>query len=989
MADFMPPAPIADFLDARKISTVNVRFGNIAEGALEVRTAAKGDYRIKKQPLALAHPAFARVAEFAPGLAPALFVAVQGQKITGEVGLAAGEKFEKIAHFIQKTPELLGLAGFTIGSLPTATNTLDGGSLHFGLAGVPVKLGSAFSGTVTFDVIDSTVTFDGNAAVAVKGLANGSLELKRAADGSITGKAAVALTLPKNFSGSVDVAWDGATVSGVGKVGYKGEKFSGDVTLMLMEKTQALQLAQAKSAPQGAAPKPAAAGAKQPAKIEYVVFGEGDLAFSFTDWLNGTAHVIVDPKGNVTVIGEIKPQKEFLLFAQKDYDKQLFKVEARATYGLPVVGDVFIFANASMNLFASLGPAKFYNIVIDGTYSTDPAVAKNFSIRGSLNISAVAGARLRAEAGVGVEILSHDIKAGAGINGTAGVKAYAEATPIIGYREKGAEGQDLKGEWFIRGDLEVAAQPFLGLSGDLFVELETPWWSPLSDHKWTWPLFGKEWPLGGTMGMLVSVDYVFGSGQWPKFDFKPVEFDSAKFLTSMYDDKAQSGTGKEIEQKGSWAEKNSAAAQPPPKSSPPGNAKPGKSPAPAPAKSKKVSGSKSGKPADPSARTKEGKSVKELQERAQKRGKGPAGKEAGKGAKSEPGKKDQTKEPQDDVITKQLTLNGIGHTLEVEAHAGRAHVYLASHRQDLATKLNAEAEAWSQVNDEGVRNAAQQLVARLGKVKEREQALAKIYADTADDKLRHALAVAGVNEIAQMLVGIAAEFGITFEDEAVLHASAYHPSGLSLGRATRVYADPLTIESLRPRQAQAQFAPGGSLNFPGRNTYAAGHLLADTFGGSNDPANLALMSRGTNGKFSSIEAKIRNALRGTKKLQEPRTVLRYEIASEFEGDPAGQLEAWMQARYGSKLPGAKFAGVGAVILAMVAGQKWDRDAIAHYLGVSRNDLLPYDDAIKAKTARLYLPTGFTISITVRAGRGVSLEGGPIANHIGAPFSSGG
>ena len=63
----------------------------------------------------------------------------------------------------------------------------------------------------------------------------------------------------------------------------------------------------------------------------------------------------------------------------------------------------------------------------------------------------------------------------------AGIKGYGEATPTIGYREPANPGEDRKGEFFIRGDLEIAAQPFLGLSGDVFVEIDAPWWSPVPD----------------------------------------------------------------------------------------------------------------------------------------------------------------------------------------------------------------------------------------------------------------------------------------------------------------------------------------------------------------------------------------------------------------------------------------------------------------------------------------------------------------------------
>ncbi|MBI1762148.1 MAG: hypothetical protein HYR56_12015 [Acidobacteria bacterium] len=630
LAEFKPLGPLAEVLEQNKTSTINARFGNLAQGPIEVEQTAKGKYRIKKQPLPLTHPALARVTEFAPGLTPALVVSASNGKITGEVALLSGKKIQAFAPQLSKAPELLGLAGFTINSLPTLTNKLENGNLLFGLKGVKFALGAAFAGTFNFEVSNADVVFSGNAAVAVKGLANGALDLQRAANGAITGKATIGLVLPKSFTGNVEVAWDGVAITGLGKVGYRGEKFSGEVTLQLMEKNQAQQLAAAKKAPEAAAPKANANAAKKPAKLDYVVFGEGDLSFSFTTWLSGTAHVIVDPKGNVTVIGKITPQKEFILFEQKDYVKQLFKLEARASYGIPVVGSIGIFGNLSMDLFAKLGPAKFYNIVVEGTYSTDPTVAKDFAIRGSLNISAAAGARLRAEIGAVLTILAHDIKAGAGINAIAGVKAYAEATPIIGYREKAAEGEDKKGEWFIRGDLEVAAQPFLGLSGDLFVEIDAPWWSPVPDKKWTWPLFNKEWPLGSTLGMLVSVDYVFGSGQYPKFDFKPVQFDADKFTTNLYEDKAKSGSGKEVEQKGKWAEKNSAAADPPAKTSPQGNAAKGKAAALPSAKTPRLAGKKGDQNVDPNAKTKGGKLVKQHQEEALKKGKKPPPGEAAK-----------------------------------------------------------------------------------------------------------------------------------------------------------------------------------------------------------------------------------------------------------------------------------------------------------------------------------------------------------------------
>ncbi len=655
-----PPEPIATAIAAggKKGEEVPVRFGSLAEGKMTIQRE-KDKYKAKRQPLALSHPLFREFA--AQGLNARLFLWIDDGEIKGRVGL---EGKEVIADVLKESPQLLGLAGFDLSRLPRLVNTVEEGKLKFGAQGIGVTLGGAFSGAITIIAEDTAITFEGNVTVSAIGVEKGALNLNRSTEGIITGSVTVALKLTENFSGGIDVAWDGRAITGEGKVGYQGEKLSGQIILRLMEKGQAEQLARDKKAPPEAAAKeggsaeaPAAREKGKPKHVNYVVFGEGDLTFVFNEWLNGTAHVIVDQKGNVTIIGKITPQKEFLIFDQKDYIKPLFKVEVQASYGIPVVGNIFIFAAVGMDAFAKLGPAKFYNIVVDGTYSTDPEKNKDFSIRGSLNISAAAGVRLRADAGVGFTILKHKIKAGAGINGIAGIRGYAEATPIIGYREKAKEGEDKKGEFFIRGELEIAAQPFLGLSGDLYVELDSPWWSPAPDKRWPFPLGDKEWPIGGSFGIGASVDYVFGSNQLPSVEFKPVDFSPEKFMTDLYNDKAKPKSAELEDQKGKWNEKNSPAAEAPAQPEGKGNATPGKLGAePAARPTVKPGGpTQPSEEADPNARTAEGKTVKELQDEATKAGKKPAGKEVAKGAgKEEPAEKDKVELEHDEELRKGL-----------------------------------------------------------------------------------------------------------------------------------------------------------------------------------------------------------------------------------------------------------------------------------------------------------------------------------------------
>ena len=75
-----------------------------------------------------------------------------------------------------------------------------------------------------------------------------------------------------------------------------------------MEKSKARELEQQKKAPGKAEQKKSPN--KKSQKEEYAIFGEGDLTFSFTDWLTGTAHVIIDSRGHLTIIGKITPQKK-------------------------------------------------------------------------------------------------------------------------------------------------------------------------------------------------------------------------------------------------------------------------------------------------------------------------------------------------------------------------------------------------------------------------------------------------------------------------------------------------------------------------------------------------------------------------------------------------------------------------------------------------------------------------------------------------------
>ncbi len=550
MAAFKPAPEIETLFGASGKADVPVYLGNLAQGSIEVEKQGTEYKTPKKQAIPIVLPALEPLR--AAKVNPVLAVNITKSTVTGylTIGTKDGPAGDAAALMkeIKAHSREFGWAGINVGDLPNITSELKDGSLLFQVSDFPFKLGGFIDGKATFGLENEKVTFNGNANVKIGGAADATMEIKRDEKGVLAGKAEANITLAK-FDGKLNAEFVGGLVDIQGKVGYKTEKLSGEITILVTDAATANNIAKQQlpperiieSAQQAKAPASEAEGPKPgPRKLA----GYGTLDFAFTDWFAGKATVIVDGKGDVTIIGKIAPPAEKELFAQKDYSKELIKAEIRAAYGVPLLGNIFLFANIGLFAEARIGPAKIYKIEIEGTYSTDPDVAKNIQLAASFNMSAYAGLKLRAEGGAGLELLGHDIKAGVGVNAIAGVKGYVDARPTIGYREKAAPKEGKKGEFFINGHMELAAQPFLGLGGDLFVELDSPWWSPIPDKKWTWPLGQLEYPLPGEFGLAADVDYVLGSKELPQIKFSEAKFDSSKFMTDIMRDQAPKKGGK-------------------------------------------------------------------------------------------------------------------------------------------------------------------------------------------------------------------------------------------------------------------------------------------------------------------------------------------------------------------------------------------------------------------------------------------------------------
>lgn len=458
---------------------------------------------------------------------------------------------------LKKNSTVLGGLGLKVRNLPTPVNKLENGKLTLGVNELKVEVGGFVDAQFNL-LLENTnkPKIDAVANINVKGVAKGVLRLDNSQE-KLTGEVGLGIDL-KGFSGEAKVKYkEDGNIDVGGKASYNANKLSGEIQFVATDLRTANQFGRDAIAAAGGkekvkdAPPPAPVPAAKSGSKERALAATGQLGFNLTEWFAGTVNVVVDGRGEITVIGRITPPAEIELFKQQDREpEKITELEARAYYGIPIVGNLNVFANIGLYALAKLGPAKLYQIEVLGTYSTDPNIQRNIQISGSLNISAYAGLRLRAEGGAGIELADHDVRFGIGLNADVGVKAYADARPTIGYRDPGV--------FYFSGTLEMVAMPMLGLGGDFFIELDSPWWSPAPDKKWIWPLFSKEWPLSDPIGLnAVLKDYELGSGNVPEIEFKKPEFDPSKFMTNMVDNKLPDKSGGKDAGQGTFKEDGS------------------------------------------------------------------------------------------------------------------------------------------------------------------------------------------------------------------------------------------------------------------------------------------------------------------------------------------------------------------------------------------------------------------------------------------------
>ncbi|MDF0682146.1 MAG: hypothetical protein P0116_14400 [Candidatus Nitrosocosmicus sp.] len=195
---------------------------------------------------------------------------------------------------------LLGITPLATKKGIKITNSLQEGNLSFRVD-FPIALGNVISGSGTLALAGDTFEAKMTAPINLKGLGDGKVEFKYE-KGIFTGKGMVSVILKEGkYKGDMLFDFNGESLSAEGKIGYNSDKFSGEVLLQLMDVNEANSLQEGKqdaSVGVGSGPTSnakdsslASSSENKTKKInKYVIAGQGNLNFAFTDWLTGNAN---------------------------------------------------------------------------------------------------------------------------------------------------------------------------------------------------------------------------------------------------------------------------------------------------------------------------------------------------------------------------------------------------------------------------------------------------------------------------------------------------------------------------------------------------------------------------------------------------------------------------------------------------------------------------------------------------------------------------
>jgi hypothetical protein len=284
---------------------------------------------------------------------------------------------------------------------------------------------------------------------------------------------------------SVDYVDGILTISGT--VAYNKGRLSGSVTVGVTN--QAV----------GADGKPSGTAGKS-----LTAFGGGSLTLKITDWLQGTAGVMLKPDGSIEVVGKIGIPGTVDIFEKKEIKKEIFKAPTIEIplFAIPVgsrsIGLVGTIGGGA-DAYASIGPGQLTEAAVEVTYNPSHEEDMKISGNAKFRVPAEAGLRLYVRAGIGLSIGIARVAGGLELGGALGIEGAAEA----GVQVNWSPTQGFK----LDAEASVYVQPKFKFDVNAYIEAVLDLWVTEFSKEWKWNLYAFEYGPALRFGIKFPVHY--------------------------------------------------------------------------------------------------------------------------------------------------------------------------------------------------------------------------------------------------------------------------------------------------------------------------------------------------------------------------------------------------------------------------------------------------------------------------------------------------
>jgi len=366
--------------------------------------------------------------------------------------------------------------------------------------------------------------------------------------------------------GQLRASYKNGTFDFFGKATYSSARIHGEVNIALTTESEAQELF-AQHAPAEKLPKASGAipTAAEDSKEPLALTGWGNLTFKLIDKkgtpaanppanpqgqqappedLEGEGAFAVSPEGYIILSGKLKLPAKWYFTDQYDYksddpdneSKHLFEKRVTAARAPAPFGTIGLDLGIKVDAHAHINPLELYEIEIAGVYSNHPDYSSEVDITPRVYISGNAGATVTISVD-GAYNLGGVFEIGSvsgEIEGTAEAIAHIDAAPTIG--KKGTPAA-----YTIAGTIHSGGKLTFELSGSLNVRvLRAKIWETEDYHIGTWTI--------GSFGLVLNLnEYVIGSGEKPKLDYRKIGFEEKQrknLATSVAREKEGKGEGK-------------------------------------------------------------------------------------------------------------------------------------------------------------------------------------------------------------------------------------------------------------------------------------------------------------------------------------------------------------------------------------------------------------------------------------------------------------